>query len=70
MVNNFKLITVWKKYNDNRKQYEHNHICDGHVDGDIPIGTKEQNKNWNKSKWIKIHCYLDQQHKVVKNDNE
>jgi len=48
-----KLVTIWKRWNEKTQQIEFNHIEDGHVEGTIPLGTKEQNVAWKNGKWHK-----------------
>ena len=60
-----KPITVWRRFNPKTQEFEHNHIQDGHVDGDIPHGTRKQNAIWHRAKWQKVFGYLDANHKVI-----
>jgi len=53
-----KPITIWYKYNADRKEYEHNHIEDGHVDNATPIPKFDSQKCWNGFKWKKNSVWL------------
>ncbi len=44
-----KKVTIWESWNHKEKKWQHNHIEDGWVDGDIP-GPK---KAWKGQKWLK-----------------
>lgn len=61
-----KPITVWKKFNVKTQKWDHNHIEDGHVFGNKPIGKfPEQTKKWRNNIWICNHRHLDIDGKVV-----
>jgi hypothetical protein len=52
-----KSITLWKCKN-REGIYEHNHIEDGHVDGDKPKLRFPSQSLWKNGEWIKIHCWI------------
>ena len=61
-----KEITVWKKLNNTTKIFEHNHIEDGHMNGDKPIGKyPNQTKGWSSETWYKIFAFLDENNKII-----
>ena len=61
-----KQITVWERYNDSHKAWEHNHIEDGHTDNDSPKShTKDQAHGWKGSKWQATHAHLDDDNVIV-----
>ncbi len=61
-----KPITVWKRYSESHKAWEHNHIEDGHMSSNIPLAhTKDQANGWNKGKWEAAHAHLDENNVVV-----
>jgi len=61
-----KPITVWERYSDSHKAWEHNHIEDGHSDKDIPLAhTKDQGRGWKGGKWRKVHAHLTETNVVV-----
>lgn len=54
-----KAITVWERFNQESQQWEHNHIEDGHIEGEKPVGTESQTKGWSKGTWTREHKHLD-----------
>lgn len=67
-----KPITVWKLFNVDTKEYELNHIEDGHCEKDYPTQHLDhtgkifdQQKGWSKGKWIKSFAQLDDKYKVI-----
>ena len=53
----FKEVTGWYtvKEVDGEKIRTWNHLSDGYLEADKPVGTDEQNKKWNKQTWGKIY---------------
>jgi hypothetical protein len=51
-----KAITVWSVYRDDA--YHHNHIEDGHVDGDKPVPRFPSQRGWTSRGWRKTFAYL------------
>jgi len=54
-------ITVWERWNPETKEFQHNHIEDGWVEGDVPEPKCPESKGqqqWKKAKWRKTHTYL------------
>ena len=52
-------ITIWKRFNEKKQKYEHNHIEDGYLTEDTPIArSDEQVKAWDNSYWRKKFRYL------------
>jgi len=49
-------ITEWTRRID--RIWAHNHIQNGHVEGDKPTGEPHQTANWAKGEWKKEHKYL------------
>ena len=61
-----KKITVWQRYSESHKDWEHNHIEDGHIISDKPTGnTKEQKRLWGGGKWKYKHAHLTDKNVVV-----
>ena len=59
-----KPITIWlcwTKQKNGSHEWEHNHIEDGHVEGDFPkpVVDVPGQKGWKNFKWSKMHAYLD-----------
>jgi hypothetical protein len=65
-VYEMKPITIWTRMNYETKQFEHNHIEDGHLMTTKPVGNKEQTANWKKGIWEKAHKYLND-NQVIQN---
>ncbi|MDF2534116.1 MAG: hypothetical protein K0R18_273 [Bacillales bacterium] len=65
-----KPITVWEVAKGNDViEYEHNHIEDGHVDGEYPLPLKPEftnQKSWKNFSWRKTFAHLDKNYRVVK----
>ena len=61
-----KKITIWERLHPDEygNYYEHNHIEDGWVDDDKPVGNEEQTKSWANHSWRKKFGYLDDGHVV------
>lgn len=54
-----QLITLWERYNKNKKRYEHNHFEDGWNSHEKPKPICEfQEKMWKSAKWKKTLLYL------------
>ena len=56
-----KPITTWKRFNEDTQKWSHNHIEDGHIEGDQylkPVGSESQTANWSKGTWIHEHKHL------------
>ena len=56
-----KIITVWQRYNENSKDWEHNHISDGYDENEeqpTPNGAVQQ-KSWPNGKWRKFKAHLE-----------
>ncbi|MBI1423113.1 MAG: hypothetical protein GC149_06580 [Gammaproteobacteria bacterium] len=56
-----KIITVWERYNDNAKSWEHNHIEDGfdeNAEQPTPKGSVQE-KSWPGGKWRKHKAHLE-----------
>lgn len=53
-------ITIWKKYDEKKNQFEHNHIESGHniSDEPTPISDK-QRRSWAGAKWKKVFAFLN-----------
>ena len=47
-------ITIWRRWDEQLKKREHNHIEQGKAEGDKPVG----NKHWEKGKWQKSYGKL------------
>jgi hypothetical protein len=60
-----KAITIWKKFNEKEQVWKHNHIQDGHVVGNKPLGNKEQTTAWSKGTWMFFHKYLDSNQVII-----
>ena len=60
-----KPITVWLRFDDKTKRWNHNHIEDGHITANKPTGNKEQNRSWGAGTWMFRHKYLDSNYKVI-----
>ena len=55
-----KEITIWKKFNSMTKEWEHNHIEDGHCSNDVPTPvSKEQKQMWKGHKWLSVFGFID-----------
>ena len=55
-----KPITIWEKYNQKKGRYEHNHIEDGHVNGDVPLArTEDQKTAWDNTYWRRKFGYIE-----------
>jgi len=53
-------VTVWYKYNNKRKEWEHNHIEDGWTFGSLPTPQHEnQVKAWKAGKWKRAWGFLE-----------
>lgn len=56
-----KIITIWEKYNESKKEWEHNHISDGdEFELEFPKPKvcpstgeeyESQKKSWSRGKW-------------------
>lgn len=60
-----KDITVWEcwtKQPDASYVWEHNHIEDGHAQGDFPkpVVDVPGQRGWKNFKWRRSHGYLDE----------
>lgn len=56
-----KIITVWERYNQNSKKWEHNHISDGYSESEEkpkPKGSV-QKKSWAGGEWRKYKAHLE-----------
>lgn len=61
-----KDITVWERYNEAHKDWEHNHIEDGHTESNTPKShTKDQARGWTGAEWKPTHAHLDDDSVVV-----
>ena len=60
-----KKITAWKRFDKEKQRWFHNHIEDGWVHGEKPVGHPD----WKNGTWIKKHCYMIND-KVVDNKEE
>ena len=61
-----KPITLWTSWNVKTEMWEHNHIDDGHIVEEAPVGTTDgQRKAWKQKKWKKIFGYLNDNNQVV-----
>lgn len=45
-------ITIWSRLNE-KNQYEHNHIENGHIESNIPTIKFDEQKGWKNGKWKK-----------------
>lgn len=56
-----KNITLWYRYDKQSDSYKYNHLdFSGHVEARIPEGsTKENNKQFKSSKWLKDFAYIE-----------
>jgi len=56
-----KIITVWERYDENSKQWKHNHISNGYsADITYPVSnSKTQKKSWAGGKWRGLKARLD-----------
>ena len=60
------IVTVWEKQNE-KDEWEHNHIEAGFVDGKIPKmkdPTYEHQKGWARNTWRKRFMYIDDDGKL------
>lgn len=64
LLNSFqrKSVTLWRNWNKEDKNFDINHIEDGHVSNNKPIAVSvyksyEQQKSWDKKEWNKTHRY-------------
>jgi hypothetical protein len=60
-----KLITIWKRFNNETSHYEHNHIEDGQNTNPFPTPCKDiggkpfpAQTNWKNGKWQKVYATL------------
>lgn len=57
-----KKITIWERLiidkEKNIKEFRHNHIEDGHVEGDKPIPKFKSQNGWKSYIWRKTFGYL------------
>lgn len=56
-----KTITIWERYNEQKKCWEHNHISDGYSVHEVvpkPI-NRHQEKCWSSALWRKRIGELD-----------
>ncbi len=61
-----KQITVWERYSESHKAWEHNHIEDGHTASDTPKAhTKNQERGWKDGEWKAAHAHLNDDSVVV-----
>ena len=61
-----RIITIWQRFDNNTKLWEHNHISDGYDEKQIvPVGTPEQNKLWKGGTWRKFEGTLTNTFEVV-----
>lgn len=55
-------VTIWKRYNDGERIWEHNHIEVGHVQPEqqypLPIVDCKVQRSWANGAWLKTHAYL------------
>jgi hypothetical protein len=56
-----KVITVWERYNQNSKRWEHNHISDGYDENEeMPVPkSSAQKRSWAGGEWRKKKAYLE-----------
>ncbi|MCK4897838.1 MAG: hypothetical protein KAS38_03620 [Anaerolineales bacterium] len=53
-------VTVWYRYNNKKKEWEHNHIEDGWTFTPIPNAQHEsQVKAWKNGKWKRAWGFLE-----------
>lgn len=52
-------VTIWQKLNPKTGQYEHNHIENGKIEGEIPLPISLlQEKAWKGALWRKSYGFL------------
>ena len=57
---NYKPVTVWKRFDEKKEIWKHNHIEDGHVTGEVPTPkTVEQAESWKSAYWWKQFGEID-----------
>jgi len=61
-----KQITVWERFSESHKVWEHNHIENGHTTSDTPKAhTKDQKCGWKGGTWKGTHAYLNDDNVVT-----
>lgn len=54
-----KQITIWKRWDDKKKKFMHNHIEDGHSRNDLPTPIHEKQRSaWDEILWEKSWGFL------------
>lgn len=51
-------ITIWQRLNE-KNEYEHNHIEDGHCESNFPTIKFDSQKGWKNGKWNKHFALLN-----------
>jgi hypothetical protein len=63
-----KRITVWKRFDNVVRRFEHNHIEDGWTPAEqhVPVSKfPDVNKDWKNGLWVRFHAYMDARGKVI-----
>lgn len=56
-----KKITIWRKWEDQKKKFDYNHFDDEWVEGEFPLPKRQEyhnQKSWEKGEWKKNFGYL------------
>ena len=61
-------LTVWEVWDEDHKGWQHNHIEDGHVEGDTPTPRFASQSGWKKRKWRKSFAHLDDRDVVISDE--
>ena len=56
-------ITVWRRLT--KSGYQHNHIEEGHVENNKPIGQPHQTRSWKDGEWEKEWMWLNDNNEVT-----
>lgn len=57
-----KPITIWKRFNDVTRRFEHNHVEDGYAPSEqrVPAGKFEhQTRDWANGLWVKFYAHIE-----------
>ena len=60
-----KPVTVWRRWNPKSKEWEHNHIEDGHASTVTPTPRFPAQQTWNDSYWWRAHKWLTENGEVT-----
>ena len=65
IVVHMQPVTRWEVWDDEAEDWQHNHIEDGHIEGDAPEGRFPSQSGWKKRKWRKSFGHLDERHVLI-----